>query len=132
MTVANECNPLHEPELTANQEAAILAMISEPTRAKAAARVGVDGATLWRWCQDPTFRRRLNAARTEMIEAAMRELQGAAMVAVGTLRTVAGDDTAPHAARVGAARTIIELAIKGHELLDINDRINQLEERTFS
>ena len=64
-----------------------------------------------------------------MVADAIKGLQNAALSAVAALRAVADDAAAPHAARVSAARTIIELSLKGHELLEIHARLETLEAR---
>jgi DNA invertase Pin-like site-specific DNA recombinase len=44
-----------ESGLTAKQEAAIVALLSQRTTRAAAKSAGVNEATLWRWLQEPEF-----------------------------------------------------------------------------
>ena len=62
-----------------------------------------------------------------MVEQAVSGLQQAAGEAVAVLATIAGDAAQPAGARVSAARTILDQAFRGMEVLDLAARIEQLE-----
>src|SRR5947209_6207019 len=65
---------MHAPEektddgLTPQHDAAILALLTEPTQEKAAAKVGVHPGTLRRWLKLPSFRSAFRAARAEAFD----------------------------------------------------------------
>jgi len=122
---ANECSQ----SLTSRQQRAVLALLAEPGVEKAAASVGVSQPTLWRWQQEPTFRQALAAARREAFAAATTAIAGACAEAVATLRDVATNWAAPAAARVSAARAILERAEAAIELQDLAIRLDAVEER---
>jgi hypothetical protein len=100
------------PNLTDKQEAAIAALLTEPTYARAAAAAGVSEGTLYRWLHLPAFRTAFRQARRELVEAGVGRLQAATAHAVEALVAVArhgrrdGD-------RVRAANALLEHAFRG-------------------
>ena len=114
----------HGEKLSRNQERAIAALLIHPTMLAAA---GVGEVTLWRWLQIPEFKEQYRLARREAVSQAVGHLQGACSVAVVALTDVAQDVNCPASARVSAARTVLELALKGVELEDLAVRIEELE-----
>lgn len=107
-------------------EAAILALLQQPTVEAAAKACDVGAVTLWRWMQRPDFQAAYRDARRRALEAAIAALQQAAGEAVETLRR---NLRCGHAgAEVRAAVAILEQAHKGAELLDLEERIEALEE----
>jgi hypothetical protein len=119
--------PGHGSKRSQQEEAAIVALLSEPTIAEAAGKVGIGERTLLRWLADPDFGTRYREARRRALDQAVSGLQQAAGKAVAVLVTIAEDQTAPPAARVSAARTVLDQAFRGMEVLDLADRIEQLE-----
>jgi len=117
----------HGEKLSRNQERAIAALLVHPTMLKAAAAAGVGEVTLWRWLQIPGFKEQYRLARREAVSQAVGHLQGACSVAVLALTDVAQDVSCPASARVSAARTVLELALKGVELEDLAVRVDELE-----
>jgi hypothetical protein len=117
----------HGEKLSRNQERAIAALLVHPTMLKAAAAAGVGEVTLWRWLQIPGFKEQYRLARREAVSQAVGHLQGACSVAVLALTDVAQDVSCPASARVSAARTVLELALKGVELEDLAARVEELE-----
>jgi hypothetical protein len=63
---------------------------------------------------------------------AMSQLQANCGVAARVLREVAEDASVLASSRVAAAKTILELSIKGVELSDLAERIERLEETITS
>ncbi len=49
------------------EEAAISALLSEPTIEAAATRAGIGGSTLRRWLTEPEFKARYRAARRQVV-----------------------------------------------------------------
>ncbi len=100
------------PNLTSMQEAAIAALLTEPTYARAAAAAGVTEETLYHWLHQPDFRATFRQARRELVEAGVGRLQAATSHAVEALVSVArhgrrdGD-------RVRAANALLEHAFRG-------------------
>ena len=116
----------HGEKLSRNQERAIAALLIHPTMLAAAA-AGVGEVTLWRWLQIPEFKEQYRLARREAVSQAIGHLQGACSVAVVALTDISQDVSCPASARVSAARTVLELALKGVELEDLAVRVEELE-----
>ena len=117
----------HGQKLTRKQDQAIVALLVEPTIGKAAANVGVAERTLLRWLKDAGFHEAYRAARREAVSRAIGLLQKAAILAVGALVNIMRNTEAPASSRVTAARTVLDAAMRGIELEDLEDRISGLE-----
>jgi hypothetical protein len=113
--------------LTPKQENAIIALMSKPSLAKAAAAAGVSEKTLYRWLREPEFTDRYREARREAFGHAIAMTQRHAAAAVATLSKVMADEKAPPAARVQAASTLLRFARQGIELDDLAARVEALE-----
>src|SRR4051794_23257765 len=108
------------------EEAAIAALLAEPTIAAAAMKAGIGESTLLRWMAEPDFKARYRAARRQVVEGAIGRLQQAATRAVDALtRNLA---CGIPAVEVGAARSILDQALKAVELVDLAERVEQLEQ----
>jgi hypothetical protein len=116
-------------ELSPQQEGAIVALLSDPGLTGAAKAAGVGKATLWRWMQQPAFREAYRRARREAVEQARARLQQASGEAVEALREVMNDQDAPHASRVSAARTVLDMAMQATNEEEIEKRLAALEAR---
>ena len=118
-----------EGTLSAKQEAAIVALLSEQTIRAAAARIEVTERTLYRWLREPEFAAAFRADRREAYGQAIGTLQRFAPYAVNTLGKVMSDPSASHASRVSAATAVLRLGRKAIELDDLHGRIESLEQR---
>ena len=108
------------------EEQAIAALLAEPTIAAAATKAGISESTLLRWMAEPEFKARYRAARRQVVEGAIGRLQQAATKAVDALTRNLTCGTP--AVEVGAARSILDQAIKAVELVDLAERVEQLEQ----
>lgn len=117
----------HGEKLSRKQEQAIVALLTHPTVPEAARACGVGEATLWRWLQLAEFQARFRAARRQLVESAIAQLQKDCTEAVRVLREIAVDTQAPASSRVAAARTIIETSVSAIELTDLQERLEQIE-----
>jgi Helix-turn-helix of insertion element transposase len=113
--------------LTAKQTRALLALLEHPTLRDAAAAVGIGETTLWRWSQEPEFKTAYMSARREAVKQSIAHLQSATGEAVTCLRDVMKSTSASDAAKVSAARAVLEMAMKSVELEDLAERVKQLE-----
>ena len=102
-------------------------MITEPTIKAAADKIGITPRTLYKWLKMPEFRSAYMQAKREAVSVAITRLQQAATEAVEALRAIMNDTSKPASARVSAARSILELAIKAIEIEDLEVRIEELE-----
>ncbi len=114
--------------LSPNQEKAILALLQEPTIAKAAASAGVSNRSVVRWLTQDDFSRAYRKARREAFSQAIGLTQHYAPLAVNTLATIMADKTAPPHARVTAASTLLKFGREGIELDDLAARVEALEQ----
>jgi hypothetical protein len=114
-------------KLTRKQETAIGFLLTERTQEKAAEKTGVAPATLRRWLSLPAFIFAYRQARRAVVEAAIGQVQRVTSKAVRTLERNlrCGNPSV----EVRAAATILEQAGKGVELIDLAERLEQLESR---
>lgn len=114
--------------MTRKKEAAISALLTTNTVQEAAHATGIGERTLWRWLQDETFQEHYRAARREVVSQAVARLQQACTQAVQALAAVINDTESTAAARVSAAKTILEYAFKSVELEEIEVRLSEIEQ----
>jgi len=115
----------HGEKLSRKQEAACAALLTSPTIGDAAIACGVSSATLFRWLQVPTFQARYRWCRRQIVESAIADVQAAAGDAVTTLRRNLACNNP--AAENRAAQIILDLSLKGVELIDLVERVEKLE-----
>jgi DNA-binding MurR/RpiR family transcriptional regulator len=116
-------------KLTPKQELLIAALLRSTTIQEAAHAAGVSEATAHRWIREAAFDAAYRAARRTAVRQAIARLQQAASQAVTLLIAVINDEQAPTSLRLRAAEKVIEQALKGVELEDLEVRIAALEER---
>lgn len=114
--------------LSPRQELALQALLTHPTQKEAAAAAGVSDTALWRYMKDEEFSRRLREARHQAVGHAAARLQGGAGEAVAVLRDLMTKEDAPPAARIAAARTVIDYSFRVIETDDLKARVNELEQ----
>jgi hypothetical protein len=113
--------------LTPKQDQAIIALLNEPTIAKAATALGVSERTLHRWLEDETFHRAFRKARREAFAQAIAVTQRYAPMAVHTLAKVMTDTSVQASARVSAATNLLRFGREALELDDLAGRLEALE-----
>lgn len=116
-------------ELEPKQQQAIIALLTQPTITGAAESIGINPKTLHEWLKQPDFREAYAEARDQTMDQAITRLQQAISKAIDTLIAIMGSDLAKDAARVTAARTILDMAFKAYELEQIAERLTKLEQR---
>jgi hypothetical protein len=115
-------------KLSGKQEHALSALLTEATVEGAVVKAAMNVRTLFRWLNDPSFVAAYREARRQAVQRATGRLQQAASDAVTTLQDVMKDTAAPAPARVTAAKSVLELAVKAIELEDLTARIEALEQ----
>ena len=115
------------PVLTAKQEKAVVALLTENSIASAAQKAGVSEKTLFRWLKDDPFKASYRDARREVVTQAVSQISQTTGKAVATLRAVCDDGDAPAGARVSAAKTLLDMAFRGVEIDDLAARVETLE-----
>jgi hypothetical protein len=114
--------------LSEKQERALQATLSHPTLKEAALAAGISETTLWRYMQDEEFSRRLRGARRDAVNHAVIRLQRASSDAVSVLSDLMMKESAPPSARISAARTVLDYAIRATEIDELRSQIDELQE----
>ena len=116
-------------KLTQKQEQLIAALLTAPSIEAAAKQTGINPVTAWRWMKQPTFQAAYRDAKRELVLHATTLLQRFSSTAVSTLASIMVDTNAPASSRVAAARTVLEMSLRGVELEDLATRIAALEQQ---
>jgi hypothetical protein len=112
--------------LSARQEKAIAALLTEPTIAAAAKKAGIGEATLYRWlAEDEHFENAYRAARRSAVEGAIGGLQRASEGAVSALER--NLTCGLPSVEVRAAVSILDYSLRGIDRYDILERLETLE-----
>lgn len=114
--------------MTPSKEKALAALLTCPTKREAAQRAGISDRTLRNYLADPSFQAAYQQAFNGIVEDATRQAQQSLAPALFTLREIMEDAEIPAAARVTAARTALEYAIKLTEANDFAARLERLEQ----
>lgn len=120
----------HGPDtdgLTEKQRRALAALMTAPTAKEAAKMAGIGERTMKRFRAIPAFQRAYRAAQSELVESAVCQSRQHLTGALSALADITADANAPPAARVSAARSSIEFALKLGEQGDILERLAELE-----
>ena len=114
--------------LTPRQEQSITALLVQGSLQAAAEASGINEKTLRRWLrEDAAFQTAYRDARRAVVQHAITQVQQATGEAVETLRSVMQDAEAPASARVSAAKAMLETALKGIDIDDLEVRLAALE-----
>ncbi len=106
----------------------IAALAAGKPVAEAAKLAGVSERTVYRRLADSLWRRRVAAARTELLARAVGILAEGTTAAAATLRLLLRSDSP--SVQLAAARAILDQTTRGIELLDLAERVSALEEQT--
>jgi hypothetical protein len=109
------------------EELAIANLLTFPTIDQAATATRVSEKTLRRWLADPRFANRFRSAKRTLLDRATDTLLRGANQCAATLIKLANDKKIPAGARVRACTKTIELVVKAIQLLEIEERLTQLE-----
>lgn len=112
------------------QDAAIAALVSNPTVREASKVSGIPERTLWRYLGQEDFTTRLEEERSKLVSDATERLKSKLAAATSAIAEVMEDQDAPPQVRVNAARTILEFSLKYVEVSDIVRRLDELERQT--
>jgi transposase-like protein len=107
---------------------AILALAGGDTVAAAARKARVTDRTVYRWLQEEGFREELAAARAEMFSRALGCMADGAVSGALVLRQLCLKATSENV-RLGAARALLELGPKLRESVELEQRLQALEQR---
>ena len=88
---------------------------------------GIDPRTMRRYFEDADFRSAYRKAFGGMVEDATRQAQQAIAPALSTLQEILEDGDETATARIQAARSTLEYALRLTEQMDILEQHNELE-----
>jgi len=117
----------HGEKKDQKQDRAIAALLKAETIRDAAKEAGIAEATLHRYLKDDAFKKAYREAKRAVVDHAICQLQRSAGKAVKALSSIIDEADAPASARVSAAKTILEVAMKAVEIEDLERRITDLE-----
>jgi hypothetical protein len=106
----------------------LLTMACGATVENAARQCQLSKRTVYRRIEEPDFRRRLQAMRTDMVQRTSGALTAAGSEAVRTLLELLKGAKA-EAVRLGAARSVLEIGMKAREFAELEERLAALEEQ---
>lgn len=112
--------------LTSRQHKAISELLHQPTIRQAAEVSGIPEKTIYNWLKNGEFAEAYRDARRAAVQQATARLQYASSSAVIVLCQLMAHSTP--AVKLGAARTVLEFAIKAVELEDLAARLAALEQ----
>lgn len=113
--------------LTLKQAKALACLLAEPTIEKAAQAASVSRQKLYDWMKDATFKAALDEARALLFTDNLATLKASMREGIEALRLALNDPAATVANKITAGKTLIELAIRANEQLEIETRLQALE-----
>lgn len=113
--------------LTPKQAKALAALLTQPTKEKAAAAAGIGLTTLKRYLADPEFQAEYQKAVSEMIEDAAALAKQSLNPALSCLREIVEDGDETATARIQAARSILEYGLRLTEIVNVLRKLEDLE-----
>ena len=117
----------HGAKSQAVRDRAVLALLSEKSIPKAAAKCKIGERTLHRWLtSDAAFQAEYSAARQAAFEAGMSRVQALTGKAVEVLDELLDATDHPNV-RLGAARTVAELSLHQHDADTILRKLDEIE-----
>ncbi len=105
-------------------DALALDLAAGATRDDAARKAGVSPRTVFRRLADPAFRRKVEAARAELLERTVARLASLGPDSADTLQGLL--QSADEKTRLGAVRTALEFMLRGHELHTLVRQVEEL------
>ena len=111
--------------LSRRQIRAIPILVAARTLEEGYAEAGIGGATARTWMKEPVFIQSLREAQAESFREALRNVQTSSSQAVRTLQNLLGSES--ELVRLRAATTLLDLAMRSRETLDLEERFAALE-----
>lgn len=111
--------------MTAKKSKALAALLTEPTKGRAAEKAGVDVRTLNRWLsEDKDFQDAYESSIASLVDDAAQQARKALDPALSCLREIVEDSQQGATSRVAAARSLLEYSLR---LIEISDILKALE-----
>lgn len=112
---------------TTKKQTFIIALLTEPSQAKAIKKAGITENTAYKYLADAEFKNELMQARKEYMSSVTASLQAKAIDAVNALHDIAIDKEQPASSRVSASKAILDNAYKGLELEQLSNDVAQIK-----
>ena len=116
--------------MSPSKERALQALLTCPTKGEAAQTAGISSRTLTKYLQDEEFQQAYRAASDVLLAEASRQAQLTISPALQTLQEIMMDPGTADAARISAARSLLDFALRIAETVDLARRLADLEGRT--
>jgi len=113
--------------LTPNKQRALQALLTQPTKKKAAEAAGITARTLRDYLADPEFQREYKKAFGQLVQDATRQAQQSLSPAISALRDIVEDEKESSSARIAAARSLLEYGLRLTEFTDILEELESVE-----
>jgi hypothetical protein len=114
----------------AQLEALAIALAGGQSVRRASEVSGISRRSIWRRLHDPNFRARVSALRAEAAMQAAGILASGMTEAAEKLRSLLHAES--ESVALAAAKTLLELAVKFRETMEIEDRLKRLEAKELS
>lgn len=113
--------------MTHKQTQAIAALLTQPTKEKAAKAAGVGLSTLKRYLENDEFQAEYQKAVSALLETAAAQVKQSLSPALSCLREIVTREDAADSSKIQAARTLLEYGLKLTETVDIIKQLDELE-----
>ena len=110
-------------------DAILQALLTCRTIREAAAAARATERTMYEYLSDPAFKARYQAARDDVVRGAANALRERMSEAADVLAAIMNDTAAQHRDRRAAACAILDYGEKYVEVLDILERMQELEDK---
>ena len=113
------------PELTERQRAALPVVLAGPTVAAGLTAAEISRSTWYRWGRDPAVQQVVTHLQRESLRESLGDLHGGTRYAVAGLLGLMTSKN--ENVKLQACRDVLSFAMRGAELLDLQDRMAGLE-----
>jgi len=126
--VRERCHIMLE-NVTPKKRRAVEALLTNPDVTQAAKASGVSRNTLYRWMKEPDFMVAVANAEADALTGMSRALVKLGDQAAAVLRDAMNDPETPINTRLRAADTVFSRLLQLRELVNVEKRVTELEER---
>ena len=113
--------------MTHKQTQALAALLTQPTKEKAAKAAGIGLTTLKRYLADPEFQEEYQKAVSGLVEDAAAAAKQSLNPALSCLREIVTREDVTDANKIAASRSLLEYGLRLVETFDIMRKIDELE-----
>lgn len=115
--------------LTAKQKLAIETLVATGSTSETCRQVGVSRQTVYRWLAEHEFKAALGEASADHLQEITRGLESLGELAIEKIREVLEDQYSAAGVKLRAAQLVLENLLRLREMIDLEERITNLEER---